>query len=187
MTLATGTRLGPYEIVASVGAGGMGEVYRARDTRLERTVAVKLLPEGTTPDADARRRFAAEARTISALNDPHIVAIYDIGVEQQREFIVMEHVEGETLRDLLGAGRIETRQALEFAAQTASGLAAAQGAGIIHRDIKPENLMVTRNSQVKILDFGLAKLEEKESLLASRELTAAGPASGGRVQTARGT
>src|SRR6266545_170493 len=186
MGLPPGTKLGPYQVLAPLGAGGMGEVYKARDTRRERTVAVKLLPEGTTPDSDARRRFAAEARTISALNDPHIVAIYDIGAEEQREFIVMEHVEGETLRDLLGSGRIETRQALEFAAQTASGLAAAHGAGVIHRDIKPENLMVTRSSQVKILDFGLAKLEHKESLLASQELTAAGMPSGGRVQTARG-
>jgi Tol biopolymer transport system component len=187
LAIPQGARLGPYEILAPIGAGGMGEVYRARDTRLGRTVAVKLLPEGTTPDSDARRRFAAEARTISALNDPHIVAIYDIGVEGQREFIVMEHVEGETLRDLLGAGRIETRQALEFAAQTASGLAAAHGAGIVHRDIKPENLMVTKSSQVKILDFGLAKLEEKGSVLASTDLTAAGSPSAGRLQTAQGT
>lgn len=187
MAILSGTRLGPYEVLAPLGAGGMGEVYRARDTRLERTVALKLLPEGATPDSDARRRFAAEARTISALNDPHIVAIYDIGVEDQREFIVMECVEGETLRDFLGTGRIEIRQALEFAAQAASGLAAAHGAGIIHRDIKPENLMVTKNSQIKILDFGLAKLEEKQSasLLASEELTAAAP-SGGNVRTARG-
>jgi Tol biopolymer transport system component len=188
MSVSAGTRLGPYEVLAPLGAGGMGEVYRARDTRLERTVAIKLLPEGATPDSDARRRFAAEARTISALNDPHIVAIYDIGVENQREFIVMECVEGETLRDFLGAGGIEIRQALEFGAQVAAGLASAHGAGIIHRDIKPENLMVTRGSQVKILDFGLAKLEEKESvpLLASGERTAAASASGERFETARG-
>src|SRR5258708_25322515 len=164
----------------------MGEGDSARHTRLERTVAIKVLPEGATPDSDARRRFAAEARTISALNDPHIVAIHDVGVEDHREFIVMEHVEGQTLRDLLGAGKIETRQALEFAAQAASGLAAAHAAGIIHRDIKPENLMVTRASQVKILDFGLAKLEEKGPGLASGELTAAPPPSGGHVGTAQG-
>jgi len=121
--ISPGIRLWPYEILTPLGAGGMGEVYRARDTRLERTVAVKLLPEGAAPDSDARRRFAAEARTISALNDPYIVSIYDIGSEHGREFIVMECVEGETLRDRLGGGQIEIRQALEFTAQAASGLA----------------------------------------------------------------
>src|SRR5262249_30100633 len=165
--IARGTRLGPYEVLSPVGAGGMGEVYKARDTRLGRTVAVKLLPDGTTPDSDARRRFASEARTISALNDPHIVAVYDIGPEADRALIVMEYVEGESLRDLLAVRKLGTREALDIAAQSAAGLATAHGAGIIHRDIKPENLMVTRNGQVKILDFGLAKLEQKESVLAS--------------------
>ena len=136
MTLLPGTRLGPYEVVVPVGAGGMGEVYKARDTRLGRTVAIKLLPDGTNPDSDARRRFASEAQTVSALNDPHIVAIYDIGVEGGREFIVMELVEGESLRDVLATRKVEIREALDWTAQAAAGLAAAHEAGIVHRDPK---------------------------------------------------
>ena len=167
----------------------MGEVYLAEDTRLSRKVALKLLPEGLTPDSDTRRRFAAEARTVSSLNEPHIVTVYDIGSDGHRDFIAMEYVEGDTLRDRLTAGRIEIRQALEFAAQAASGLAAAHEAGVIHRDIKPENLIVNRASQVKILDFGLAKLAESDrgSLLTSEAMTAVASPSAAREKTADGT
>ena len=167
----------------------MGEVYLAEDSRLSRKVALKLLPEGLTPDATAKQRFASEARVISALNEPHIVTIYDFGAEGPRDFIAMEFVDGQTLRDLLVAGKVEVRQALDLTAQAASGLAAAHDAGVIHRDIKPENLMVNRASQIKILDFGLAKLAEKNSaaLLSSGELTAAGSPSGDCAATGSGT
>ena len=189
MTASAGTRLGPYEIVAPIGAGGMGEVYRARDTRLGREVALKLLPPNLLPDPEARRRFASEARTVSALNQPHIVTIYDVSLEGPDHFIAMELVEGETLRDLLAIGRIELRRALDLAAQAASGLAAAHEAGVIHRDIKPENLMVNRASQLKILDFGLAKLEDtkRAALLSSGDFTAAASPSGELGRTEAGT
>ncbi|MDQ6892587.1 MAG: protein kinase [Acidobacteriota bacterium] len=189
MTLAAGTRLGPYEIVAPIGAGGMGEVYRARDTRLGRDVALKLLPAGLLPDPEAQRRFASEARTVSALNQPNIVTIFDVSLDGSDHFIAMELIQGETLRDLIAPGKIEIRRALELAAQAASGLAAAHEAGVIHRDIKPENLMVNRAGQLKILDFGLAKLDEKKraSFLSSGDLTATGTPSGERAATARGT
>ena len=164
----------------------MGEVYKARDTRLQRTVAIKVLPEGASPDSDARRRFAARSPDdLGVERSPHR---RDLRHRRRGPARIHRHGArgGRDPPRPLGAGRIEIRQALEFAAQAASGLAAAHGAGIIHRDIKPENLMVAKNSQVKILDFGLAKLEEKEAVLASTELTAAEPASGGQVQTARG-
>ncbi|MFN2632405.1 MAG: protein kinase [Thermoanaerobaculia bacterium] len=181
-------RFGPYEILAPIGSGGMGEVYRARDTRLGRIVALKVLPTGTMPDSDARQRFTREARTVSALNEPHIVTIYDVGFDDQRDFIAMELIEGQTVRDLLAAGQLEIRRALEIVAQAAAGLAAAHEAGVIHRDIKPENLMVNRASLVKILDFGLAKIDEKTraSLLSSGDLTAAA-GSGEQARTANGT
>jgi eukaryotic-like serine/threonine-protein kinase len=167
----------------------MGEVYLAEDTRLSRKVALKFLPEGLAPDSDTRRRFATEARTVSSLNEPHIVTIYDIGSDGHRDFIAMEYVEGETLRDLLAAGRIEVRQALEIAAQAASGLAAAHEAGVIHRDVKPENLVINRASQVKILDFGLAKLAERgrASLLSSEATTTVASPSGAPAETVNGT
>jgi eukaryotic-like serine/threonine-protein kinase len=147
----------------------MGEVFLAQDTRLGRKVALKLLPEGLLADKEMRRRFAQEARTASALNHPNIVTIYDIGSADGRDFLAMEYVEGQSLREVLVAGQLDVRRALDLTAQAASALAAAHEAGIVHRDIKPENLIVNRSGQLKILDFGLAKLVERQTapLLAS--------------------
>ena len=160
MTLASGTRLGPYEIVSPLGAGGMGEVYKARDSRLGREVAVKVLPESFAKDEDRLLRFEREARAASALSDPHIVTVYDVGREGDAPFFVCELVEGNDLRARIDAGPIPVRKALELAAQIASGLAAAHEKGIVHRDLKPENILVTRAGVPKIADFGLAKLTE---------------------------
>jgi predicted ATPase len=158
MTLAAGTKLGLYEIVASVGAGGMGEVYRATDTRLNRSVAIKLLPAKFSVDGDRLQRFEQEARSASALNHPNIVTIYELGCDGPTHYIAMELVEGKTLRELITSGSLPMRKAIEIAAQVADGLTKAHEAGITHRDIKPENLMVSHDGFVKILDFGLAKL-----------------------------
>src|SRR5499427_7072719 len=158
MTMTAGSRLGPYEILAPLGAGGMGEVYRARDTRLAREVAMKVLPAELAAESARLQRFEKEARSASALNHPNIVTIYDIGSEGEMPYIAMELVEGKTLRELLVLGPIPLKKLLPLAAQTASGLARAHAAGIVHRDLKPENLMVSREGLVKILDFGLAKL-----------------------------
>ncbi|MDQ5857123.1 MAG: serine/threonine-protein kinase, partial [Acidobacteriota bacterium] len=158
MTLAPGTRLGPHEILAPLGKGGMGEVYRARDTRLGRELAIKILPAALASDPERLRLLEHEARAASALNHPNIVTIYDIGQADSTFYIAMELVEGESLRDLIVAGQLPLRRLLSIAAQVADGLAKAHGAGIIHRDLKPENLMVSRDGFVKILDFGLAKL-----------------------------
>src|SRR5450631_2869301 len=162
MTLPSGTRLGPYEILSPIGAGGMGEVYRARDARLERDVAIKVLPSKVSADADRLRRFEKEARAASSLNHPNIVTIYDIGDSGGTAFIAMEAVDGQTLRQLVAGGSLPTKRLLAIAAQVADGLAKAHGAGIVHRDLKPENVMVTRDGFVKILDFGLAKLMQSE-------------------------
>ncbi len=159
MTLATGTRLGAYEIVGRLGAGGMGEVYRAHDPRLEREVAVKALPEDVARDASRLARFEAEARAASALNHPSIVTIHEVGRGAAGPYIVMELVEGRTLRELLQAGPLPVRRTLEFAAPLADALARAHERGIVHRDLKPENLMVGRDGLAKILDFGLARVE----------------------------
>lgn len=158
MTLAPGAKLGPYEIVAPLGAGGMGEVYRARDSRLDRTVAIKILTVTLSADSDRLRRFEQEARSASALNHPNIVTIYELGQDGSTHYIAMELVEGKTLRELVVPGLLSIRKAIEFAAQVAEGLAKAHEAGIAHRDLKPENLMVSHDGFVKILDFGLAKL-----------------------------
>ncbi len=158
MMLAPGTKLGTYEIVAALGAGGMGEVYRARDTRLERSVAIKILPTEFSTDNNRLRRFEQEARSASALNHPNIVTIYELGQDGSMHYIAMELVEGETLRKLFAAGLLPIRKTIEIAAQVAEGLAKAHEAGIAHRDLKPENLMVSHDGFVKILDFGLAKL-----------------------------
>jgi Tol biopolymer transport system component/predicted Ser/Thr protein kinase len=158
VALSKGTRLGPYEILSPLGAGGMGEVYRARDTRLGREVAVKVLPEGLGGDPERLKRFEKEARSASALNHPNIVTIHEIGSEAGVFYIAMERVEGSTLRELLQGGPLPTKKILSIAAQAAEGLAKAHAAGIVHRDLKPENLMVTPDGLVKILDFGLAKL-----------------------------
>ena len=160
MPLTAGTRLGPYEIVAPLGAGGMGEVYRARDTKLGRDAAVKLLLAETAENSQRRQRFEQEARSASALNHPNIVTIYDIGSSDGTVYIAMELVEGRTLRELLVAEPLAIRKLLELGVQIADGLARAHAAGIVHRDLKPENVMVTRDGFVKILDFGLAKLTE---------------------------
>ncbi|MFY9549859.1 MAG: protein kinase [Thermoanaerobaculia bacterium] len=163
MTLANGTRLGPYEIVAPVGAGGMGEVYRARDERLKRDVAIKVLPASYSQDADRLRRFEHEAQSAGGLNHPNITAVYDLGSHEGAPYIVTELLEGETLRARLSGGAIPVRKAIEYAVQIARGLAAAHEKGIIHRDLKPENLFLTTDGRVKILDFGLAKLTQAEA------------------------
>jgi predicted ATPase/serine/threonine protein kinase len=158
MMLAPGTKLGPYEIVAPLGAGGMGEVYRARDARLDRSVAVKILPAAFSADTDRLHRFEREARSASALNHPNIVTIYELGQDGSTHYIAMELIEGKTLRELLVGGLLPMRKAIEIAAQVAEGLAKAHEAGIAHGDLKPGNLMVSHDGFVKILDFGLAKL-----------------------------
>jgi len=140
MALATGTRLGPYEIVALIGAGGMGEVYRARDPRLAREVAIKVLPPAYSADADRLNRFEQEARAAAALNHPNILAVYDLGTHESAPFIASELLEGETLRERITAGPIGIRRALGYALQIAHGLAAAHAKNITHRDLKPENL-----------------------------------------------
>ena len=158
MGLAPGTMLGFYEILAQVGAGGMGEVYRARDTRLGRDVAIKILPRELAADKERLSRFETEARLASALNHPNIVTIHDIGQAGSTPYIAMEFVDGGTLRELLVSGPLSTEQTLEVATQIADGLAKAHGAAIVHRDLKPENVMITKDGFVKILDFGLSKL-----------------------------
>ncbi len=159
--LARGARLGPYEILSALGAGGMGEVYRARDPRLGRDVAVKVLPTAFSRDAERLRRFEQEARAAAALNHPNILAVHDIGQHDESPYIVAELLEGETLRARLTGEAIPVRKAVEYAVQIARGLAAAHDKGIVHRDLKPENIFVTADGHVKILDFGLVKLTEK--------------------------
>jgi predicted ATPase len=173
MVLAAGTQLGPYEIVAPLGAGGMGEVYRARDTRLDRSVAIKILPATCSADSDRLQRFEQEARSASALNHPNIVTIYALGVEDSTHYIAMELVEGKTLRELIVLGLLPIRKAIEIATQVADGLAKAHEAGIAHRDLKPENMMVTQDGFVKILDFGLAKLTRPSGQLSDLSPTVA--------------
>jgi Tol biopolymer transport system component len=160
LTLAPGVRLGPYEILAPLGAGGMGEVYRAKDPRLGRDVAIKVLPSELSADPERRRRFEHEARSASALNHPNILTIYDIGSSGETTYIAMELVEGKTLRELVAPGPLPMKRLLELAVQIAEGLAKAHAAGIVHRDLKPENLMISKDGYLKILDFGLAKLTE---------------------------
>jgi serine/threonine protein kinase len=162
MALTSGTKLGPYEIVSPLGAGGMGEVYRSRDPRLKREVAIKVLPQAFSLDADRLRRFEQEALATAALNHPNILAVFDIGTIEGSPYVVSELLEGETLRERLRSGSIAVRKALDYALQIAHGLAAAHEKGIIHRDLKPENLFVTKDGRVKILDFGLAKLTQDE-------------------------
>ena len=164
MTLIPGSRLGPYEVLSTLGAGGMGEVYRARDARLKREVAIKVLPASFSQDADRLRRFEQEAQAAGSLNHPNITSVYDVGTHEGAPYIVTELLEGETLRSRLSAGALPVRKAIDYAIQIAKGLAAAHERGIVHRDLKPENLFVTKDGRVKILDFGLAKLKpEKEA------------------------
>jgi eukaryotic-like serine/threonine-protein kinase len=163
MAFPAETQLGPYKIISLIGAGGMGEVYRARDTRLQRDVALKVLPASFTTDADRLRRFEQEARAVAALNHPNIVSVFDVGNADGVHFIVSELLEGETLRQRIPATGLPQRKAVDYATQLAQGLAAAHERGIVHRDLKPENIFITRNGRVKILDFGLAKLRRPHS------------------------
>src|SRR3974377_1850758 len=160
MTLAAGTILGQYEIRSPLGAGGMGEVYRAHDKRLESDVAIKVLPEYLPSDPDRLRRFEQEARAAAALNHPNILAVYQMATHNGASYMVTELLEGETLRERLGRGALPLRKAIDYEVQIAHGLAAAHEKGIVHRDLKPENLFVTKDGRVKILDFGLAKLTQ---------------------------
>jgi serine/threonine protein kinase len=157
MTISAGTRLGPYEVISPLGAGGMGEVYRARDIRLDREVAVKVLPAEVASDPDALARFEREAKAVAALSHPNILAIHDFGTHEAVAYAVMELLEGETLRARLDGGPVSPKQAVDYALQVANGLSAAHERGVVHRDVKPENLFVTKDGRVKILDFGLAK------------------------------
>src|ERR1035437_568751 len=163
MPLTSGTKLGPYEIQSPIGAGGMGEVYRARDARLNRDVAIKILPASFSADPERLQRFARESRAAAALNHPNILSIFDIGEDHGAPYVVSELLEGETLRDRLRNGPLSSRKAIDYAQQIAKGLAAAHEKGIVHRDLKPENLFITNDGRVKILDFGLAKLTRPEA------------------------
>jgi eukaryotic-like serine/threonine-protein kinase len=167
MTITAGTKLGPYEVSGAIGAGGMGEVYRARDTRLNRDVAIKVLPASLAADTQRLQRFKQEALAVAALNHPNALAVYDIGTQDNGSpYMVSELLEGESLRQRLRSGPLPLRKAIDYALQIAKGLAAAHDKGVVHRDVKPENIFVTRDGRVKLLDFGLAKL---------REVAAAGP------------
>ena len=179
MSISPGSRLGPYEILAPIGAGGMGEVYRARDPRLGRDVAIKVLPASFSADADRLRRFEQEARAAGILNHPNITAVLDIGEDEQTgaPYVVQELLEGETLRQAMAGDKLSARNAIDYAVQIARGLAAAHEKGIVHRDLKPENLFVTRDGRIKILDFGLAKLTHAEE----------GTSGGTNLPTAAGT
>src|SRR5205807_4819218 len=161
MTLAAGTKLGRYEIRSKIGAGGMGEVYLAQDTKLDRKVALKILPADVAAHADRMKRFVQEAKAASALNHPNILTIHEIDQTDSGHFIATEFIDGETLRERLRNAPMKLGEVLDVAAQIASALAAAHAAGIIHRDIKPENVMLRRDGIVKVLDFGLAKLTER--------------------------
>jgi serine/threonine protein kinase len=154
--------LSHYEILGELGAGGMGIVYKARDARLDRTVAIKVLPPDRVADPERKRRFIGEARAASALNHPNIITVHDIDQENGEDFMVMEYIAGESLGRLIERG-VGFRQAVKYAVQIADGLAAAHGAGIVHRDLKPENILVTAEGRVKILDFGLARRDAPPS------------------------
>ena len=171
MRVEAGIHLGPYEILSPLGAGGMGEVYRARDTRLGREVAVKVLPGEFAADPERLRRFEQEARAVAALSHPNVLAVYDVGTHEAIPYLVTELLEGESLRDRLMAGGLTVHKAVETAVQIAQGLSAAHEKGIVHRDLKPANVFVTRDGQVKILDFGLAKLERPEPSPESHAMT----------------
>src|SRR5712692_6742158 len=156
MAIVPGTRLGPYEIVSALGAGGMGEVYRARDTRLERSVAIKMLPANLSSDPSLRQRLEREAKAVSKLSHPHICTLHDIGHQDGVDFLVMELIEGETLEHRLTKGPLLQEQTISFAAQIADALAHAHKLGFVHRDLKPSNVMLTKTG-AKLMDFGLAK------------------------------
>ncbi|HEV2388967.1 MAG TPA: protein kinase [Candidatus Acidoferrales bacterium] len=176
--LSTGVKLGPYEIVAPIGAGGMGEVYRARDTRLGRDVAIKVLPASSSSDPERLRRFEQEARAAGALNHPNVLVIYDVGSHDGAPYLVTELLEGETLFERLRGGPLPVRKAIDITAQAAQGIAAAHDKGIVHRDLKPANIFLTADGRVKILDFGLAKLTEREGAALGDALAATQTAAG---------
>ncbi|HEX4005385.1 MAG TPA: protein kinase [Acidobacteriaceae bacterium] len=185
MTLISGTRLGPYEIHAPLGAGGMGEVYRAHDTRLGRDVALKILPASLARDPERLRRFEQESRAVAALNHPNILAIYDVGQSDGSPYLVTELLEGESLREVLDRGPLAQRKVIQYGVQIAEGLAAAHEKGIIHRDLKPENLFITRDGRAKILDFGLAKVAVAADVLAADpDLTSSATSAGMVMGTA---
>lgn len=167
MPLAANSKLGPYEIKSPLGAGGMGEVYRARDSRLNRDVAVKILRTEGAGSSDLRSRFEREARSVAGLNHPNIVAVYDFGIEQDQQYIVSELIEGDSLRSLLRGKVVPVRKLVDIATQIADGLAAAHTAGIVHRDLKPENIMIAKDGRVKILDFGLARQARTSGIFAA--------------------
>jgi eukaryotic-like serine/threonine-protein kinase len=175
MALTSGTKLGPYEIQSSIGAGGMGEVYRARDTRLAREVAIKVLPEAFARDPDRLERFEHEARVLSTVNHPNILAIHDVGVQGDLHYLVSELLEGQTLREKMNAGPLAQRRVADYAVEMARGLAAAHDKGIVHRDLKPDNIFITKDGRVKILDFGLAKQAIGEAGLSGQSATMAAP------------
>src|ERR1700686_1334682 len=168
MSLTSGTRVGPYEVISAAGAGGMGEVYRAKDTRLDRTVAIKILPAHLSDSSEAKQRFEREARAISSLNHPHICVLHDVGSQDGTAYLVMEYVDGETLESRLKKGPLPLKQALECGVQICDALEKAHRAGIVHRDLKPGNVMLTA-SGAKLLDFGLAK--PAAGLLGAQALT----------------
>jgi eukaryotic-like serine/threonine-protein kinase len=181
VTLTAGTKLGEYEVRSLLGSGGMGEVYRARDSRLGRDVAVKVLPPFVSSDPNRLRRFEQEARAAAALNHPNILAVHQMGTHEGAPYLVSELLEGETLRKPIGRGRLAVRKAIDYGVQIARGLAAAHEKGIVHRDLKPENLFVTKDGRVKILDFGLAKLTQPQSSLGSSAPTQMGETEPGMV------
>src|SRR5439155_228685 len=163
MPISTGTRLGPYEVLSPLGAGGMGEVYRGRDPRIGRDVAIKVLPEAFSKDVERLHRFEKEARSAGVLNHPNVLVVYDVGEQDGCPYIVEELLEGETLRERLVRGGLSADEVVGYGVQIASGLAAAHEKGVVHRDLKPENLFLTRDGRLKILDFGLAKLTQPET------------------------
>src|ERR1022692_2273866 len=160
MPLSAGTKLGPYEVLSAIGAGGMGEVYKARDTRLDRTVAIKVLPTHLADRSELRERFEREAKTIASLNHPHICVLHDIGQQDGIDYLVMEYLEGETLAQRLVKGALPLEQVLQYSIEIADALDKAHRKGITHRDLKPGNIMLTK-AGTKLLDFGLAKLKQE--------------------------
>ena len=183
MTLVPGQHLAHYEILSALGAGGMGEVYKALDVRLSRHVAIKVLPAELAADSERLRRFELEARAASALNHPNILTVYDVGESGGISYIATEFVDGKTLLDLLAAGPIPLKKLLELATQIAEGMAAAHGAGIVHRDLKPANVMVSKDGYVKLVDFGLARRETLGDTAATGNLTAPGTTPGAVLGT----
>jgi serine/threonine protein kinase len=192
MALMPGTKLGPYEIVALVGAGGMGEVYRARDPRLQRVVAIKVLPTAFSSDAERLQRFQLEARVLSALNHPNLLAVFDVGAQDNVHYLVSDYLEGKTLREKMNNGPLTNQKLSDYAIQLAHGLAAAHEKGITHRNLKPKNIFITCDGRIKILDFGLAR--QAVTMAATHDdetVTAPNPTSAGvgfrSCRPARGT